>query len=148
MRYLKDVFTDRDSALTYIQDSMINYYKTNYPDIYKTKKKLIDKAIAGVKNEFNKNIFPYMGVRWDAYPDHIGHLESNGCFRCHSDKHKSNKGKVITKDCNLCHSIVAQGNPEQWQVGTIIDKLEFKHPKDIGEDWKTYFCTECHAALF
>ena len=89
-----------------------------------------------------------MRVTWEAYPDHIGHLESNGCFRCHSGTHKTNKGKVISKDCNLCHSIVAQGKPSEWQLGTIQDKLEFRHPKDIGDVWKTSFCSECHSALY
>lgn len=42
-------------------------------------------------------------------PTYIGHLESNGCFRCHNDKFKAPNGKVISKDCNLCHTIVAQG---------------------------------------
>jgi hypothetical protein len=148
MRFLKDPFTDRDTALTYLRDSINYYYKTNLPEVYKTKKSLIDKTIAGVTTAFNNNVFPNMRVTWEAYPDHIGHLESNGCFRCHSGTHKTSKGKVISKDCNLCHSIVAQGKPSEWQLGTIQDKLEFRHPKDIGDVWKTSFCSECHSALY
>ena len=148
MKYLKERFTDRDTAITYLRDSINAYYKTNLPDIYKTKKALIDKTVKGVTTEFNNNIFPNMRVSWEAYPDHIGHKESKGCFRCHSDTHKTSKGKVISKDCNLCHSIVAQGNPNQWQLGTIKDKLEFRHPVDIGDAWKTTLCSDCHSALY
>jgi hypothetical protein len=148
MKYLKDLYPNKDTALMIIQDSIGNYYKTNLPDIYNSKKDLIAMAIDGIKEEFNKNIFPFMKVRYDAYPDHIGHLESDGCFRCHSNKHKSSNGKIISKDCNLCHSIVAQGKPNEIQAGSVFDKLEFRHPIDIGTDWKDYFCSECHKYLY
>jgi nitrate/TMAO reductase-like tetraheme cytochrome c subunit len=148
MRFLKEPFTDKDTAIMYLRDSINYYYKTNLPEVYKTRKSQIEKTIAGVTKSFSNNVFPNMRVTWEAYPDHIGHLETNGCFRCHSGTHKTNKGRVISKDCNLCHSIVAQGKPSEWQMGNIQDKLEFKHPKDIGDVWKTSFCSECHSALY
>lgn len=148
MKYLKENFTSRDVAMRFIEDSITAYYKNTLPDIFKNKKQPIGKAIAGIKNEFNKNNFPYMKVRYEAYPDHIGHLESDGCFRCHSDKHKANNGKIINKNCDLCHTIVIQGKANELQITSVVDKLLFKHPKDIGEDWKNYFCTECHRSLY
>jgi len=148
MKYLKEIFTNKDTAIRYIRDSISNYYKTNLPEIYKLQKNLIEKAIAGVITQFNKNEFPFMKVRWDAYPDHIGHLESDGCFRCHSNKHKSKTGKTISKNCNLCHTILAQGKKANISATNIYDNLEFKHPKDIGRDWETYFCSECHRYLY
>ncbi len=46
---------------------------------------LISKAIFGFTRRFiTKIFFAEMKVRWDAYPNNIGHLEFNGCFRCHS----------------------------------------------------------------
>ncbi|MDP4193180.1 MAG: cytochrome c3 family protein, partial [Bacteroidota bacterium] len=93
------------------------------------------------------NIFPEMKVRWDAYPNQIGHLTFNGCFRCHDDKHVSDDGKVISKDCNLCHIINAQGTTKDMQVAKVNEALEFKHPSDIGDAWKESLCTECHTGL-
>jgi hypothetical protein len=46
-----------------------------------------------------------MKVTWGTYPDHLGHVDSPGCFRCHDDQHKSRDGKVITQDCEVCHAI-------------------------------------------
>ena len=88
-----------------------------------------------------------MKVRWDAYPNNIGHLEFNGCFRCHNDLHTSEDGHVISKDCNLCHTIVAQGSLDDMTVAMISDSLEFIHPSDIDEAWKEMLCTECHTGL-
>lgn len=148
MNVLKGPFTDKDSSLTYICDSITNFYKEKYPDIYKTMKPMIDKAIRGIQEEFSANVFPFMRVTSSKYLNHIGHLESDGCFRCHSDRHKSDKGKVISKDCNWCHTIIAEGPTGKVKYSTIDNVMEFVHPIDIKDNWKTYFCTECHKELY
>lgn len=148
MNVLKGPFTNLDSSLAYIRDSITNFYKSGYPDIYKSKKMLIDKAIAGIQQEFSLNVFPYMRVNSSSYLNHIGHLESDGCFRCHSDRHKSDKGKVISKDCNWCHTIIAQGFTGKVQYSTLDSVMEFTHPVNVKDNWKTYFCTECHKELY
>jgi hypothetical protein len=55
-----------------------------------------------------------MNVQWGTYPNHLGHVTSDGCFRCHDDKHKTSEGKVIPGDCDLCHSVLAmdEENPK------------------------------------
>ena len=89
-----------------------------------------------------------MKVRYTAYPRNIGHFEFKGCFRCHDDNHKTKEGKVISKDCNLCHTIVGIGTKDTIKYAPINGTLEFVHPVDIGEEWKTTNCTECHLNLF
>ena len=141
-------FNSTDTAMLYIESEINNFYNNNYPEIVESNSSLIKKAITGLKGEYRKNIFPEMKVRWDAYPNNIGHLEFNGCFRCHSDEHISNSGDIISKDCNLCHTIMAQGNPSELQsVTNINESLEFVHPEDIGEDWKESLCIDCHTGL-
>ena len=58
-----------------------------------------------------------MKADWRAHPDHIGHKDSNGCFRCHDGKHFAADGKTSIKgsDCNACHLIVAQGAGEELE---------------------------------
>jgi len=148
MNVLKGPFTNKDSALTYIRDSITNFYKKGYPAIYAEKKNLIEIAIKGIEDEFNLNVFPYMRVTSASYLNHIGHLESDGCFRCHSDKHKSDKGKIISKDCNMCHTIIAQGFTNKILHTTVDSVMEFVHPIDVKDSWKTYMCTECHRVLY
>jgi hypothetical protein len=148
MNVLKGPFTNQDSALRYISDSITNFYKKGYPSIYAEKKALVDQAIKGIQGEFVLNVFPYMRVSSSSYLNHIGHLESDGCFRCHSGKHKSDKGKIISKDCNMCHTIIAQGPTAGMQYTTMDKEMEFVHPIDVKDNWKTYFCTECHRILY
>jgi hypothetical protein len=49
-------------------------------------------------------VFPQMNVTWGTYPNHIGHMDAPGCFRCHDDLHKTKDGRVIKQDCTLCHT--------------------------------------------
>jgi len=132
-----------EEAMQYI-DSEIRAHYEDYDNI---KPELIDKAIAGLQKHYGNNIFPEMKVRWDAYPNNIGHLEFFGCFRCHNDIHVTENDEVIPKDCNLCHSIVTQGSPDALEVSTLSEALEFKHPTDIDEEWKEMLCVDCHTGL-
>lgn len=141
-------YTNTDSAMLAIENYINTFYSEEYPDLYKNRKNDIEKAITAIKTQFNLNIFPEMGVNWDAYPDHIGHTTFNGCFRCHDDNHVSESGKTITKDCNLCHTIILQGEEGKESYAALNDFLEFKHPVDIDEMWKEGNCTECHRNLY
>ena len=140
-------FSTMDSAMQYIEQTINEHYESNYDSIYTNHKDLIDKAVVGLQNEFKRNIFPEMKVRWDAYPNNIGHVEFNGCFRCHNDLHVSDEGRMISKDCNLCHTIIAQGPSEQLVRTTNDVSLDFKHPVDIDEMWRDGVCTDCHTGL-
>ena len=48
-----------------------------------------------------------MNVTWGTYPNHIGHEQSPGCFRCHNDEHATADGEVISGDCDTCHALLA-----------------------------------------
>jgi nitrate/TMAO reductase-like tetraheme cytochrome c subunit len=150
MEALNDKFSTTDSSEQFIRDEVSKYYKDFYSDLYETDsgKALVDMAINGIIGQFEKNVFPEMNVRWNAYPNHIGHIEFNGCFRCHDNLHVTSNGHSITKDCNLCHSIEAQGEPGNLQVGYITQSLEFIHPIDVRDKWKTILCVECHKELY
>ncbi len=141
-------FNNTDTALLTIESNVWNFYKDNYPEIVEEKTQLIEEAIVGLQNSYSLNMFPEMKANWDAYPDHIGHMEFNGCFRCHNDQHMADNGKVISKDCNLCHSILVQGTGAEKEYASLQDTLEFKHPVDIDGVWKESNCSKCHRYLY
>jgi len=37
------------------------------------------------------------------YPNNLGHITSNGCFRCHDDGHTAADGTTISGECEYCH---------------------------------------------
>ena len=144
MEICSEEFETKDEANNYIRKTMTDFYSENYPDISKER---VELAVNGLQEQYNLNIFPEMKVKWDQYPNHIGHIEFNGCFRCHNDMHTSESGKVISRDCTQCHLISAQGPPDSLQVAAINQSLEFKHPVDIDEAWKDLMCVECHTGV-
>ena len=148
MDILRQSFRDKDTALITIKDQITGYYKTFGSNLYEQRTESINNSISAIQTAFSQNTFPAMKVTYDNYPEHIGHLETEGCFRCHNDAFKSESGRTITKDCNLCHTIVGQGRPGMMQFTTIRDTLEFQHPIDIGTAWKEANCSECHRYLY
>jgi len=147
MQICAEDFSTADSAMDYIKTTITEFYQSNYEEISETKPELIERAITGLQAKYKVNIFPEMKVKWSEYPNHIGHLEFNGCFRCHDDQHVSESGEVISKDCNTCHTIKAQGNPDNLEMAQITGALEFRHPSDIDEEWKESLCIDCHTGL-
>jgi len=148
MEICSEQLFDSDSAKEFIQKSILEFYDSEYPEILETDNEKIQQAITGLNDIYFKNIFPEMNVRWDAYPNHIGHLEFDGCFRCHNDNLTNEQGDTITKDCNLCHTIIAQGMDDEMQFAQTGESLPFLHPGDIEEDeWQEALCTECHTGL-
>lgn len=148
MNILSESFTNKDTALMKISESITGFYKSNYSDYFDKNKALIDSSVVSIQKAFALNTFPAMKVRYDVYPEHIGHLETNGCFRCHNNSFKSDDGRIITRECTLCHTIVGQGNPAKIQFATIRENLEFQHPVDVGTAWKESNCSECHQSLY
>jgi len=118
-----------------------SYYAKNYPELSKTKAPAIERAVTEVQKIYQRNYFPTMKVAWSTHADNIGHFYFPGCFRCHDGKHRSSAGKVISKDCNLCHEVLDQ-KQENIKPGTKV--TGFIHPIDIGDALETTGCYECH----
>jgi hypothetical protein len=136
-------YSTEDEALAAIADGVTSHYAEDYPEVATSRTDDIAAAVARAQFLFRTNIFPEMGANWREFPDHIGHLTTNGCFRCHDGNHVADDGTVISRDCNLCHTIVAQERRDGETVESL-QSVEYQHPVDIDEEWKTTGCAECH----
>ncbi len=148
MMALYQEYSTKDSAFTAINSQVREYYELVEPEVLENRTAEVEQAIAEIQDQYAHNFFPLMNVSWKYYPNNVGHMETDGCFRCHNDRHAAESGKVISKDCNMCHNILAQGTPDQMKYSESFEPLEFKHPVDIGDDWKTESCSMCHSALY
>lgn len=156
-------YTSTDEALRTIATGLNDFYRTNYSDTYSQKQPLINNAVTEVQRIFQTYFFPEMKTDWQTHPNNIGHLYSTGCFRCHDGEHVSSTGKVITGNCNVCHTVLydsqnpaasVKTGPFQHPVdlGTLADRKcefchkanqPFKHPVNLG-DISMFQCVECH----
>jgi len=82
-----------------------------------------------------------MKLNWQTHPNNLGHFYFSGCFRCHDGQHASADGKVISKECNTCHTVL--GQEESGVSITAAPKLSFQHPVDLG-DMTAVNCSDCH----
>jgi len=140
---LIEEYPSKDSAIIAIATKIRESYEDEYPEVLESRKDDVENMISGVREIYRRNFFPEMKVRWDVYPDNIGHFLSPGCYRCHNGQFVSEDGTVISNDCNTCHVILSQGKETDAQ---LMDPkgVEFRHPVDIDEAWKEIACSECH----
>jgi hypothetical protein len=141
---LDKVYSTKETAADSIKIIVENFYNSNYPELAFSKADIIKNAIIELQKIYSRNYFPEMQVSWKKYPEQIGHMFSPGCFRCHDGKHVSDDGKILSKDCNVCHTILAQ-EFENKSIEFSLQGVEYKHPVDIGDEWRNVDCSSCHA---
>jgi nitrate/TMAO reductase-like tetraheme cytochrome c subunit len=130
-----------ETAVQAIAHDIEGFYESKYPEAAKDKQLEIRNAIAEVQQVFRRTTFPEMKVDWQTHPNNLGHFYFNGCFRCHDGQHVSPEGKVISKECNICHTLMGQ---EEGGVSmAAVPKLSFQHPVDLG-DLTQVNCRDCH----
>ena len=134
-------YANTDQAVQGIATAVHNFYAGKYPQLENTKQLEIRDAITELQRIYRTTTFPEMKIDWKTHPDNIGHFYFAGCFRCHDGQHMSADGKVIRKDCTICHTILTQ--EEGGTQPTAIAGVPFKHPVDLG-DISAANCSDCH----
>jgi nitrate/TMAO reductase-like tetraheme cytochrome c subunit len=111
---LKADYPDRDTARARIVEGITSYYRSTYPEVYNTKRALVEQAADATAAIYLRNVFPDMKVTWGVHPNNLGHNDFPGCFRCHDGSHTSAGGQTISNDCTACHNLLAvqEENPK------------------------------------
>ncbi|HLV87600.1 MAG TPA: NapC/NirT family cytochrome c [Candidatus Sulfotelmatobacter sp.] len=138
---LTGTYTTTDAATQAIAAGLQDFYEKKYPEIAKTKQLEIRNAVTEVQQIFKRTTFPEMKLNWQTHPNNLGHYYFNGCFRCHDGQHVSADGRVISKDCNQCHTLMAETEGTTNVAATQLPA--FQHPVDIG-DLTQVNCSDCH----
>ena len=88
--------------------------------LYGQKGDAVKGAISETQRIYQTYFFPEMKTNWETHPNNIGHLYSSGCFRCHDGEHVSNTGKVISNDCNICHTVLSDSARPSTVLKTLF----------------------------
>ena len=135
-------YKTQDEARKAIGEKIPKFYADKYPQLASSKTDSVKNAVAELQRIYDTTFFPGMKVNWKTHPDNIGHMYYPGCFRCHDGNHVSKDGRVIGKDCNLCHTLL-----DQEEGSSHLAQMQaqpFKHPVDIG-DLTAVNCADCHS---
>lgn len=107
-------YPDRAAAMDGIANHLRGFYRRHHPTVSSGSAPEIDRAIASLQATYDRNIHHRMNVGWNAYPSLLGHQQSEGCFRCHNADLVAADGSTISSDCTLCHSMLANAEPEPF----------------------------------
>lgn len=161
---LSGAYETNEQALAAIDNGLREFYRVSYPDISAQRQDSITAAALELQRIYQNYFFPEMKTNWQTHPNNAGHLNSPGCFRCHDGQHFSNTGKVISNDCNICHTTLydsdapASANMKTGpfihpvDLGALADRRcdtchqpdkQFKHPINLG-DISQFQCAVCH----
>jgi nitrate/TMAO reductase-like tetraheme cytochrome c subunit len=138
---LTGTYATTDQATHAIASGILGFYEGKYPDVAKTKQLEIRDAVAEIQEIFRRTTFPEMKLNWQTHPNNLGHYYFNGCFRCHDGQHVSADGKIISKDCNQCHTLMSETEGTTSEAAAALQT--FKHPVDLG-DLTQVTCADCH----
>jgi len=137
---LSKSYASTDEALRSIAEGLEGFYRSNYPKVYAGKGDSVRAAVGEVQRLFQTYTFPEMKTDWQTHPNNVGHFYFQGCFRCHNGELASDTGRVIRKDCRLCHTTLDQ---TEGGVTTAAPDGAFRHPVALGTQGE-FNCAACH----
>ncbi|MBM3785332.1 MAG: hypothetical protein FJW30_13280 [Acidobacteria bacterium] len=81
----------------WIRKTALEQLQKTYASKAEAGKTIEDPAILAI---YNANVSPERKLDWGLHPNHLGHNNSPGCFRCHDEKFS------LAPDCGQCHTEV------------------------------------------
>jgi hypothetical protein len=103
VRAVRANYASQEAADQQIDSSIRDALKANLPHGFE--EAVLRRSIGVTQAIYRRNVFPEMSIGWGTYANQSGHTTSDGCFRCHTDTHKTRDGLTIKQDCESCHSI-------------------------------------------
>jgi fumarate reductase flavoprotein subunit len=143
MKALEGNYGSKSEGAEGIRKTVTDFYSQKYPEVASSKKTQIEKAVTELQNIYGRNYDPAMKASWKSFPDNAGHMYSLGCFRCHDNRHVSDDGKVLSRNCGACHILFTQ--QVEAQAGRVTLSLASSaHPINLGGSYQGMDCSECH----
>ncbi|GBE57808.1 hypothetical protein BMS3Abin01_00733 [bacterium BMS3Abin01] len=140
---LDGTYATQDDGVKAIDTTITEYYRKSHPEVYASKKEKIENSIEAIQDAYRQNYNPAMRASWKDFPDNSGHMYTMGCFRCHDDNHVSSDGKVLSKDCSVCHLLLEE-RVEAAPGQVTLTNDPYPHPVDIGDSYRDKYCSDCH----
>ncbi len=139
-------YETKEEAMASIAAGLADYYATEYPAQAASFASEIAEATEVMQRIYSDNFFPDQKTDYRERINNLSHFANNGCFRCHFTDLQTESGeRMLSSTCESCHAIVAQGPTDNvLELEDDLSGLEFIHPVDIGEVWRTVKCSQCH----
>jgi len=105
-----------------VRDSIFSFYQSEYPEVAAARAELVESGADYASRVFARTSFPEMKTNWETHPNHIGHDDFPGCWRCHDDEMATADGEhVIPMDCENCHVFLVEDAPELPDFAVLVN---------------------------
>jgi hypothetical protein len=109
---IKGEYPTRAAGMAAVRQAVMDFYSGSYPDVSASQADLVTKGADLASQAYGKTTFPDMDTNWETHPNHIGHDDFPGCWRCHDDEMSTADGEhTIPQDCETCHIFLVEDSP-------------------------------------
>ncbi len=105
-----------------VREAVLAYYQEQYPDIWRERKQVVESGAEAASRVYARSYFPEMQTSWETHPNHIGHEDFPGCFRCHDEELATADGEhVISFDCENCHAFLVEDADAPPDLAALVN---------------------------
>ncbi|MGD8440296.1 MAG: NapC/NirT family cytochrome c [Holophagae bacterium] len=113
-------YPSHSDGVRQVRDTLIAYYESEHPDTWSAEPELVRRGAESAAAVYGRTVFPAMETNWETHPNHIGHEQSPGCWRCHDSEMATEDGEhVIPMDCDNCHVFLVEDAPEPIDLAEL-----------------------------
>jgi hypothetical protein len=122
VKAIEDTYPSHPEGVVAVRERLTEFYKAGYPEMWSKNSDLIESAANEASRVYGRTVFPAMDTDWETHPNHIGHDDFPGCWRCHDDELATADGEhVIPIDCENCHVFLVEDAPEMPDLAALIN---------------------------
>jgi hypothetical protein len=109
-------------ALPYYKKQAVKAIQGEYESHAAESADLVSRGADLAAQAYGKVVFPAMGTNWETHPNHIGHDDFPGCWRCHDDEMTTaNSEHTIPMDCETCHIFLLEDSAEYPEFAYALE---------------------------
>jgi len=114
-------YPTHEAGKTAVYEAMVSFYEENYPELASDQRELVEEGAREAAGVYGRSVFPEMDTNWETHPNHIGHDDFPGCWRCHDEElATADYEHVISIDCEMCHTFPVEGSEEPPEITAMI----------------------------
>jgi hypothetical protein len=121
VRAIQGDYPSHGEGVAAVRAAVLGFYRTEHPQVWADSASLVERGADAAAEVYGRTVFPDMKTTWETHPNHIGHEESPGCWRCHDDALATADGEhVIPADCDTCHVFLVEDSPEVPDLAALV----------------------------
>ncbi len=113
-------YASHTDGIRQVREAVLAFYRSDHPELWRSDPDLVGHGADVAADIYGRTVFPAMKTDWETHPNHIGHEQSPGCWRCHDSEMATADGEhVIPMDCENCHVFLLEDVAERPDLASL-----------------------------